>query len=145
MNIEKQSSGKKYPEKNIVEYIIGGLEAKRQWRALQGRIKILPGDYRIAVKAIERYLMYFAAVDQSDVLIRMEDDLVTLFEQAAAEETPVRDVVGGDPTEFVETFTLNYGRGDWINKERQRLIDAIDKLDTSEKPGDANEGGEHAR
>jgi DNA-binding ferritin-like protein (Dps family) len=35
-------------------------------------------------------------------------------------------VVGEDPVEFVEEFVRNYSGGQWINKERDRLNQAID-------------------
>ena len=30
--------------------------------------------------------------------------------------------------EFAETFLANYSEGQWINKERKRLTDAIDRV-----------------
>ena len=37
-------------------------------------------------------------------------------------------IVGDDPVEFAETFLANYSEGQWINKERKRLTDAIDRV-----------------
>ena len=39
-----------------------------------------------------------------DVLMSMLGDLADLFEQAAADRTPIRAVVGEDPVRFAETF-----------------------------------------
>ena len=44
----------------------------------------------------------------------MFDDLADLFEQSAASDTPVREIVGEDPVEFVEAFLRNYPEGGWI-------------------------------
>ena len=55
------------------------------------------------------------------------EDLVDLFEQSAADKTPIREIVGEDPVEFIETFVRNYPKGQWIIRERERLIDAIDR------------------
>jgi DNA-binding ferritin-like protein (Dps family) len=57
----------------------------------------------------------------------MLDDLADLFEQSAANGTPIREVVGEDPVEFAETFLQNYSEGQWINKERARLTEAIER------------------
>lgn len=57
----------------------------------------------------------------------MLEDLADLFERAAADETPVRAIVGDDPVEFAEEFLQNYSEGQWINKERARLTTAIDR------------------
>jgi DNA-binding ferritin-like protein (Dps family) len=39
----------------------------------------------------------------------------------------VRGIVGDDPVEFVEAFVANYSDGSWINKERRRLNEAIER------------------
>ena len=38
------------------------------------------------------------------------EDLADLFEQAAADGTPIREIVGKDPVEFVEAFAENYSQ-----------------------------------
>ncbi|GAA3611899.1 DUF1048 domain-containing protein [Microlunatus ginsengisoli] len=110
-----------------IEQVTGSLEQKKQYRAYKARAKQLPANYRAAFEAVERYLMYAGGIAKGDVLVRMYGDLVDLFEQSAANETPIRDIVGDDPVEFVETFVANYADGSWISKERQRLIAAIDE------------------
>lgn len=117
---------------SILDAILGDLGEKRRWRECQARIKALPGDYRAGAQAVERYLTYFGAISKGDILVRMTEDLTELFERAAADGTPVRDVVGDDPVEFAETFLANYADGQWISKERRRLTAAIDALDGAE-------------
>ena len=110
-----------------IEMVMGSLEEKRQYRRHKERIKQLPEKCRSAVEAVERYLMYAGGIAKGDVLVRMYGDLVDLFEESAANGTPIRDIVGDDPVEFVETFVANYAEGAWINKERKRFTDAIDR------------------
>lgn len=57
------------------------------------------------------------------------DDLVELFEGAAGDGTPVRNIVGENPVDFAETFAANYGGAGWINKEQRCLNDAISKAE----------------
>lgn len=103
----------------LLETVIGD---KKQWRAYQARSRRLPDGYREAVEALERYAMYFGTGgDPTPLLV----DLLDLFEQSAADGTPVRQVVGDDPVEFIETFIRNYPKGQWIVRERKRLNDAI--------------------
>ena len=97
---------------------------KRRWRKYKARSRQLPENYRTAVDAIERYLLYFGPAD-GDSAASMFEDLADLFEQAAADGTPVRAVVGEDPVEFVEAFLQNYTKGGWVTRERERLVDAI--------------------
>ena len=111
----------------FIEKIIGDIGDKRRWRQYKARVKQLPENYRTAVEAIERYLMYFGAITKGDILMSMLEDLADLFEQSAASGTPIRAIVGDDPVEFAETFLANYSEGQWINKERKRLVNAIDR------------------
>jgi DNA-binding ferritin-like protein (Dps family) len=83
-----------------------------------------PENYGTAVEALERYLNYFGTAGDGTA---MYGDLIDLFEQAGADETPIRQIVGEDPVEFVETFVQNYPKGQWIIRERERLINAIDR------------------
>jgi DNA-binding ferritin-like protein (Dps family) len=98
---------------------------KRRWRAYKARTKRLPDNYRAAVEAIERYLMYFGAVDGESAASVFED-VAELFEQAAADGTPIRAIVGEDPAEFVDALVRNYEKGGYVARERKRLTDAID-------------------
>lgn len=111
-----------------IEFVTGPLEGKKQWRAYKARVKTFPTPYRETVDAVERYLMYAGGAD-TDQMMTMLDDLADLFERAAADDAPVRDIVGDDPVRFVEEFKSNYGVGSWIAKEEKRLIDAVDKAE----------------
>ena len=109
-----------------IEQVTGSLEQKKQYRQYKARIKQLLANYRAAAEALERYLMYAGGIAKGDVVVRMYGDLVELFEESAANGTPIRGIVGDDPVEFVETFIANYSDGSWVSKERDRLISAID-------------------
>lgn len=99
---------------------------KRQWRQYQARSRQLPENYRNALEALERYLTYAGAITRGDVMMSMLEDLTDLFEQSAANRTPIRAIVAENPVEFADGFLRNYSQGQWINKERQRLTDSID-------------------
>jgi len=99
---------------------------KRRWREYKARVKQLPPDYRAAVEAIERYLMYFGSLN-ADNAASLFEDVADLFEQAAADGTPIREIVGEDPAEFVDELVRNYSKGGYVDKERARLIKAIDR------------------
>ena len=110
---------------------------KRRWRQYKARTRQLPDNYRAAVDALERYLMYLGPADGSSAA-SMFEDLADLFEQSAADGTPIRDVVGEDPVEFIEAFLRNYPEGQWRSRERERLISAIERAageDTGREEG----------
>lgn len=104
---------------------------KRRWRAYKARTRALPENYHIAVDGIERYLMYFGAVD-ADSAMALFDDVADLFERAAADGTPIRDIVGDDLVEFVEGLVRNYDQGGYISRERQRLVSTIARAEAAD-------------
>ena len=121
-----------------IEQVTGSLEQKKRYRQYKARTKQLPANYRTAIEALDRYLMYFGSITRGDTLVSMLEDLADLFEQSAADGTPIREIVGENPVEFAETFLQNYSEGQWINKERERLTKAIDRAageDTGKEEG----------
>jgi DNA-binding ferritin-like protein (Dps family) len=102
------------------------IEQKRRYRQYKARTERLSPGYRTAIEALERYMSYFGPGTGAGILSMLED-LIDLFEQSAASETPVRAVVGEDPVEFAEAFLRNYPEGSWINRERERLASAIER------------------
>ena len=102
---------------------------KGQWREYKARVRQLPASYRTTVDALERYLNYFGTGGGGTAIY---GDLIDLFEQSAANGTPVREIVGEDPVEFIETFVRNYPKGQWIIRERERLTDAIKRAEGEE-------------
>ena len=120
----------------ISEFATKVIGDKRRYRQYKARTELLPANYHTAIDALERYLTYFGMITKGDTLMSMLEDLAELFEQSAASGTPIRAIVGDDPVEFAETFLANYSEGQWINKERRRLIDTIDRV-----AGDSAQGG----
>lgn len=109
-----------------IEALTGSLETKKQYKQHMARVEALPEPYGSAAKALNRYFMYYGGFTDGDTLIAMIGDHADLWERAAVDGTPVRDIVGDDPVEFAETFARAYSGKEWIDKERQRLIKAID-------------------
>ena len=105
-------------------FITRMVDEKKRYRKYKARTAELPAGYRTAIGALERYLMYFGP-GKGDELLTMLEDLGDLFDESAASGTPVAAIVGEDPVEFAEVFSLNYPAGQWIIKERKRLTEAI--------------------
>jgi DNA-binding ferritin-like protein (Dps family) len=110
-----------------IEALTGSLEQKKQYKQDKARIDALPEPYATAAQAMHRYFMCYAGITDGDTLVTMFGDLADLWERAAVDGTPVRAIVGDDPVEFAETFAQAYTGKQWIDKERKRLTDAIDK------------------
>jgi DNA-binding ferritin-like protein (Dps family) len=116
---------------NWIEWVTGSLDDKKRWRAYKARVEQLPAPYRTTAEGVQRYLMYTGPGD-GDTLVTMFEDLADLFEQSAAAGTPIRDLVGDDPLEFVEEFKRNYGLGSWLSKEQRRLLSAVERAEAEE-------------
>ncbi|MFE5560359.1 DUF1048 domain-containing protein [Streptomyces sp. NPDC056544] len=105
---------------------------KKRWRAYKARVKELPESRRTAVEAIERYLMHFVPTDGNSNA-SMFEDLADLFEQAAADGTPIREIVGEDPVEFADAFARNYSEGGYVPaRAKKQLTEAITRVEESE-------------
>jgi len=109
-----------------IEALTGSLEQKKQYKQSVARMDGLAEPYRAAAKAYQRYVLYAAGYLDGETLISMFGDLADLWERAAADGTPLRDVVGEDPVEFGEAFVQAYIGRQWLDKERARLTTAID-------------------
>ena len=116
-----------------IEALTGSLEQKKQYKQDKARIDSLPEPYGTAAKAMHRYLMYYGGITDGDTLITMFGDLADLWERAAADGMPVREIVGEDPVDFAETFAQAYGGTQWIDKERKRLNTAIEDAEREER------------
>src|SRR6266511_2137446 len=108
----------------ISKFISKVIGEKGQWREYKARVRQLPASYRTAVDALERYLKYFGTGGGGGAI---DEDLVNLFEQSAANGNPIRAIVGEDPGEFIEAFVRNYPKGQWIIRERERLTTATER------------------
>jgi DNA-binding ferritin-like protein (Dps family) len=110
-----------------IEVVTGSLEQKKQYKQDKARMEALPEPYRTVTTAMHRYFMYYGGITNGDTIAQMFTDLVDLWERAAVDGTPVRDIVGDDPVDFTETFAKSYQGKEWIDKERARLNKAFDQ------------------
>ena len=111
-----------------IELVTGSLDQKKQYKQYRARLEALPEPYLTAAKALDRYFMYSGGgLTDGEVLVRMMSDFVELWERAAADGTPVHEIVGDDPVEFADTFRAAYTGREWIDKEKSRLREAVAK------------------
>ncbi|MEY9953076.1 DUF1048 domain-containing protein [Leifsonia sp. EB34] len=116
-----------------IELVTGSLEQKKQYRQIKSRLDALPDPYNGVAKALNRYLMYNGGIVDGDTILTMMTDFVELWERAAADGSPVRDIVGDDPVEFAEAFAAAYVGTRWIDKERARLTEAVEAAEREQE------------
>ncbi|AJT41922.1 DUF1048 domain-containing protein [Psychromicrobium lacuslunae] len=110
-----------------IEMVTGSLEQKKQYRQAKARLDALPEPYLSVATAFNRYFMYYGGATEGDTIVQMFLGHADLWERAAIDGTPVSEIVGDDPVEFAESFAEAYGGKRWIDKERSRLNQAVDK------------------
>ena len=69
----------------IASKIIG---PKKEWRAYKARVKALPKPYMEALVGVERYVMHFGGISDAEQAQSLFNDVIDIFEQAAADNTP---------------------------------------------------------
>jgi DNA-binding ferritin-like protein (Dps family) len=116
-----------------IETLTGSLDQKKQYKQDKARIDSLPGPYGVAARALHRYFMYYGGITDGDTLVTMFGDLADLWERAAADGTPVHEIVGDDPVGFAESFAQAYSGKQWLDKERERLVKAIEDAESVER------------
>lgn len=107
-------------------------EEKRAYRQQMERVKTLPADYRFVYEKIQKYMWNFAAGDGYDML-KVQYDLIELFETGAAEGQPVLAVTGEDVAAFCDELLRNAKTyADAWRKQLNR--DVMNKLGQREEP-----------
>lgn len=108
----------------IFEKIIGSLDDKREWRAMEARAKALPSEFYNAYKAIQKY-MWTAGGGPTDWKdsSRIFGGILELFEEGAAEGKKVTDLTGEDVAAFCDELVKD--EKTWRDKYRTKLNETI--------------------
>ncbi|WP_175639428.1 DUF1048 domain-containing protein [Metabacillus schmidteae] len=108
---------------SIFDKIIGSMEDKREWKAMEARGKALPSEYSNAYNAIKKYLWTAGGpIDWKDTS-RIFGGILDLFEEGAAEGKKVTDLTGEDVAAFCDELVKDTKT--WNDKYRKRLNDTI--------------------
>jgi len=76
-------------------------DEKREYRRQMARVEALPEDYRYVWKKIQSHMWKFAGGSGYDMM-RVQIDLIDLFEEGAAQHRGVLEVTGDDVAAFVD-------------------------------------------
>ena len=108
---------------DFINKIIGDLEGKKEWKALEARAKALPEEYRAVYDEIKNYVWRGGAgvMDPSNLF----KGLVELFEDGAAKGKHVSEVTGDDVAKFVDELIRN--ERTYADDLREKLNNAIAK------------------
>ena len=108
---------------NIIEKMIGSLEDKREWNAMEARAKALPSEYHNAYKAIQKYMWTTGGPTDWKECSRIFNGIIDLFEEGAAEGKKVTDLTGEDVASFCDELVKDTKT--WSDKYRTKLNDTV--------------------
>ena len=110
---------------NIFEKIIGDLEEKKEWKALEERAKALPSEYRNAYNAIKKYMWNSGGVSDWKDIKRIFGGILDLFEEGAPQGKKVTELTGHDVAAFCDELMKDTNT--WMDKYRTKLNDTINR------------------
>lgn len=74
---------------------------KKEYREMMDRVKALPGDYQYVYDKMQGYMWKFASGDGYDML-KLQYELIELFEAGSADGKGVLEVTGEDVAAFCD-------------------------------------------
>jgi DNA-binding ferritin-like protein (Dps family) len=108
---------------DFLNKIIGDLEGKKEWKALETRAKALPEDYRTVYDEIKHYVWQggTGVMDPSNMFKR----LVDTFEDGATNGKNVVEITGNDVAAFIDS--LIHDEKTYADSLREKLNNAVAK------------------
>jgi DNA-binding ferritin-like protein (Dps family) len=109
------------------------IEGKKEWRAHMARVKVLPKDYQIVYKEIQKYLFKVGPVELT-AGIGLLSGIIDLFEEGVAFRKGVLEVTGSDVGAFCDdlikdskTYADIYQESvdQEVNKAMKKITDKI--------------------
>lgn len=95
---------------------------KKEYKMMMARVEALPKDYQFVYQKIQNYMWNFAAGNGMDML-KMQYELIDLFEEGAAEGKEVLEITGEDVAAFADELIANAKT--YIAKYREDLNESI--------------------
>jgi len=108
---------------DFLKKIIGDLEEKKEWNAMEARSKALPNDYRVVYNEIKQY--FWSGAGPLDSSINLFKGLLELFEEGVANGKGVLEITGDDVSAFCDE--LIKGEKTYAENLRVRLNQNIAK------------------
>lgn len=110
---------------SFIEKIIGNLDDKREWKAMEARAKALPSEYYNAYNAIKKYMWTTGGTTDWKEISRIFGGILDLLEEGAAEGRKVTDLTGEDVAAFCDELLKDSKT--WMDRHRAKLNDTISR------------------
>lgn len=113
---------------NPIKKMIGD---KKEYKNQLARIEALPEDYRFVFEKMQEYMWRFAGGDGSHML-KVQRELVELFEISAADNKHVLEITGEDVAGFCDELIRDTKK--WTDKYGDKLNSKVmDKVENNKK------------
>lgn len=89
-----------------VDYLKKMVGDKKEYRDMMARVKAMPSDYQFVYEKIQKYMWNFAAGDGYDIL-KLQYELIDLFEAGIADGKHPLDITGEDVAAFADELLSN--------------------------------------
>lgn len=106
------------------------IKDKKEYKAMMDRVHTLPEEYQFVYEKMTKYMWSFAGGSGYDML-RLQYDLIELFEEGAAEGKSVLEITGDDVAAFCDELLKNaktYTEG-WREKLNRDIHNKLEKRD----------------
>jgi DNA-binding ferritin-like protein (Dps family) len=105
---------------------------KKEYKQQMARVEALPKDYQFVFEKIQKYMWSFTAGNGYDIL-KIQYELIDLFETGAAEGKQVLEITGEDVASFCDELLQNaktYAEN-WHEKLNRDIMKKIGKANKS--------------
>lgn len=92
---------------------------KKSTKNINDGLEALPPEYRQVFQEIEKYAWHFSDHSGANMFNALTD-LLDLFEEGAANGTPIKNITGEKVGDFAETI-VNEVAGKWTDKQKEKL------------------------
>ena len=82
------------------------IKSKREYKQQMARVEALPKDYQYVFKKIQKHMWMFASGSGYDMM-KIQYDLIELFEEGATEGKHVLEITGEDVATFCDDLLRN--------------------------------------
>jgi DNA-binding ferritin-like protein (Dps family) len=113
----------------MIDFIYKFISDKREWNAMQARVKALPVEYQIVYREMQDYMLKFSGGDGMDI-INLLKEVIELFEASVAEKKSVLEVTGENVAGFCDELLRNAKTyvEDWHDELNFRIKQKLKKL-----------------
>ncbi|MGL5973547.1 MAG: DUF1048 domain-containing protein [Oscillospiraceae bacterium] len=94
------------------------IKDKKEYKSQILKIEKMPEDYRFVFLKIQKYIWSFAGGNGRDML-KLQNQLIDLFEESALEGKNVLEVTGEDIVGFCDEFLCDVKK--WTDRYRNKL------------------------